>query len=143
MELNSMYEVKNMKMAAYVLLMASVAILMYMAGNESILMGMLNNPSYAALLTTDGSADLAKMNLWVLGAAGILTVALGLAIASLTGFGSLYIVALILAFAFLNLVVFPIGSILDPSTPDIVKIPMILFFNILLFITIYSEGRGR
>jgi hypothetical protein len=60
----------------------------------------------------------------------------------LQGFSVMFLIPLLLLTIFMNLVVFPISFIFDPTLPDIIKLPITLFYNILLFMAILSFVRG-
>ena len=131
-----------MKLSAYVIFLFGISLMMYLTGSQSMLLAVWGNMH--PLTDNQNHLDQSKMwNAIFIGGTAILGSAV---IAILAGwalnFGSLYIVALILLFGFMNIVVFPLNDILTDA-PDIVKIPMFLFFNILFALMIYDEGRGR
>ena len=59
---------------------------------------------------------------------------------ALLGFGITYVIPIVMLFAFLNFLVFPIGSLFDPQSaiPDSIKLLVLAFFNIMTILTLLS-----
>lgn len=135
--------------------MFAISAILYMMGQNSILGQIYAQQGSGALSASDTSAtsinplniltiwqntgavfDVIMVFLVVLIGAGVITQALG--------FGSFYIFPAIIFFAVMNFIIFPFSFIIDPSIdmPDILKIPIIVLFNIMLVMAIMSFVRG-
>ena len=60
----------------------------------------------------------------------------------LSGFGAIYIIPIFIIIVVLNIFAFPVSSIITPDTPDMIRIPLLLFFNTLLLLTAITFIRG-
>jgi len=85
---------------------------------------------FNSIASTDGLAAL-----------GISAVA-ALALTFLSGFGAIYIIPIFIIIVVFNVFAFPVSSIITSATPDIVRIPLLLFFNVLLLLTAITFIRG-
>jgi hypothetical protein len=130
------------KLATYVFLLIACNIVLYFAGDTNLYTALtVNTGAYASFTDSEGNFTTDAMYGWLF--FSVLILAAGVAVAWLSGFGAIYVLALILVFAFLNIFIFPLSLVLDNSTPEAVKALVMLVFNGLLALTIYSEGRGR
>jgi hypothetical protein len=146
-------------MFTYLVLIFSLAVVFYFMGYQSPLLEVLANQgctqseleaaeaagvsincamdvqSFVAKLASNITTDTSLQ--------GLIGVAIiGFAVSLLTGFATMYIIPLIMLMVFLNYVVFPISFIADPLLPDMVKIPLFVFFNLLGIMAIVSFVRG-
>jgi hypothetical protein len=77
---------------------------------------------------------------WILVLAGI--IGLASLISQGVGFASFYIFPAIILYAMFNFLIFPFSFLMDTSMPDTIKLPLILLYNGLLSLCIYTAVRG-
>lgn len=131
-----------MKLAIYVFLLISCSAVLYFTGDTNILTA-LSDPNSQYHQLVDANGNLTNTGLYTLVFGSILAAGGAIALSQLMGFGAIYVVALLLVFGFLNIFIFPLSVVLDATTPAEIKAVIVLFFNGLLALTIYGEGRGR
>ena len=146
-----------MRMWTYVILMFAMTAVMYMSGETSVMAQMYAQQGNGTLSATDktpsgwDAVSVLSPETWK-GSLGVfntimifftILVSAGLLMTSL-GFGSFFIFPAFALFAVFNFIIFPFSGILSPSStmPDIVRIPIIVLFNILLVMSILSFIRG-
>jgi hypothetical protein len=147
-----------MRFETYVMLLFSLSVVFFFLGYQSPLMQVLNNQgcttaqiaaaeaagtslnctitpsSFLSILASNMTSDnaiAALLGIAVIGAAVLLS-----------GFGAIYIIPLMMLLAFLNYVVFPISFIFDPALPALIKYPLVVFFNLLMILSVVSFTRG-
>ena len=152
-----------MRLETYIMLMFSISIVFYFLGYQSPLLMVLTNQGCtqaqidaAEIAGTSLSCSITPASfLTVLASnmtidnmtsdnaiAALLAIAVTGAAVLLSGFGAIYIIPLMMLLAFMNYVVFPISFIFDPLLPAIIKYPLIVFFNLLMILSIISFTRG-
>lgn len=147
-----------MRLETYIMLMFSISIVFYFLGYTSPLMMVLNNQGCtqaqidaAAIAGTSLSCSITPSSFLTVLASNMtsdnaIAALLGIAVIGaavlLSGFGAIYIIPLMMLLAFMNYVVFPISFIFDPLLPAIIKYPLIVFFNLLMILSIISFTRG-
>jgi len=146
-----------MRMWTYVILMFAMTAIMYMSGETSVMTQIYAQQGNGTLSATDktpsgwDTISILNYKTWV-GSLGVfntimvfftILVGAGLLTSSL-GFGSFFIFPAFALFAVFNFIIFPFSGILSPSSsmPDIVRIPIIVLFNLLLVMSILSFIRG-
>jgi hypothetical protein len=67
---------------------------------------------------------------------------LGIGIGMLLGFSAMFVIPVVLAWAFINLFVFPFSFLLDPAFPAEVVIPVTAFLNVLTGLALLNFIRG-
>jgi len=89
-----------------------------------------------ALLCDDPNVVLGSAFAWILLA--------GAFAALMTGFAAIYFIPILLLLAFLNFFIFPLDFIFSGSgvMPDLLKVPLIAFFNVLMVLAIANFIRG-
>jgi hypothetical protein len=89
-----------------------------------------------ALLCEDPNVVLGSALAWILLAGGLA--------ALITGFSAIYVIPIILLLAFLNFFIFPLGFVFGGTdvVPDILKTPIIAFFNVLTVLAVTNFIRG-
>jgi amino acid permease len=74
----------------------------------------------------------------LLGAALVVTVA-----SLLTGYASMYVIPLVIAFVIANLFLFPLDELFNPSFPPMISVPLMLILNLLLVMAVIDFIRGK
>lgn len=149
-----------MKLSAYVLLLFAVSLSLYLMGFSSPIFYMWNAQGGDSLIIACSSESLepeafeaCKQNALINSMISNLTsdeslkLILGISILGLLtslvgGFGAVYIVPMILLLVFINYIIFPISFVFDTSMPEIIKIPLITFMNVLTVLAIVHFIRG-
>jgi hypothetical protein len=119
--------------------MGFTSVLGYMADNHETQFGSLFMPLACEEGTDCDTNDNALLNLII---TSVSIGALGIVIALFTGYSAVYLVPILLLIAILNLVVFPISFIFDPSMSEFIKIPLVMFFNVMTILAIVNFIRG-
>lgn len=128
------------------MLWVAIVVVFYFLGYPPSIINILNS----AYLNGNGALDIKTLLIAIfnsittdagLAALGISALA-ALALTFLSGFGAIYIIPIFIIIVVLNLFTFPLSTIIVASTPDIIKIPLLLFFNILLLLTAITFIRG-
>lgn len=133
-----------MRFGAYVMLMFSIALVMYLLGFQSILLYIWTNQNENALEHKDVLTEIAHSITSEEGLQLLLGIAvIGVVATLLGGFGATFLVPLLILLVVLNYVVFPISFLIDPNVPAIIRIPAIIFINILTILSILDFIRGR
>jgi hypothetical protein len=148
-----------MRLETYIMLLFSITIVFYFLGYQSPLMQVLTNQGCtqaqidaAALAGTSLNCSITPASFLTVLASNMtsdnaIAALLGIAVIGaavlLSGFGAIYIIPLMMLLAFMNYVVFPISFIFDPLLPAIIKYPLIVFFNLLMILSIVSFTRGN
>jgi hypothetical protein len=134
-----------MRLTNYVMLWFAITVVFYFLGYPPAILGFLS-----ATYSTDGYLSLDKLLISLfnsittdagLAALGISALA-ALALTFLSGFGAIYIIPIFIIIVVFNVLVFPVSMIITPDIPDIVRLPLLLFFNILLLLTAITFIRG-
>ena len=148
-----------MRWENYVLFLFSLSVVFYFFGYTSPLMKTLSNQGCTDAKIAEAKANGTELNCVVDAASLLKAIAqnitsdksledlllisvVGFAALLLTGFGTIYLIPLIMLLTLLNYVVFPISFIADPALPDFVKYPLVVFFNLLTVFAISSYVRG-
>lgn len=128
------------------MLWVAIVIVFYFLGYPPSIINILN----ASYLNGNGALDIKTLLIAIfnsittdagLAALGISALA-ALALTFLSGFGAIYIIPIFIIIVVLNLFAFPLSTIITASTPDIIKVPLLLFFNMLLLLTAITFIRG-
>lgn len=138
-----------MRFGAYILFMFSIVLVFYLMGYKSAAMTELYNQQ-ADVSAADGSIDiplfLAGMAESALAPQNFISlVIIAIAAAATTlilGYAAIYIIPIAMLIFIMNYVVFPFAFILDPSTPDMIRIPVTVFLNLITMMGILSFVRG-
>ena len=115
------------------------SIMGYMADNHEEQFGSLFMPLACEEGTECDENDSALLNLII---TAVSIGALGIVIALFTGYSAVYLVPILLLIAILNLIIFPISFIFDPAMSEFIKIPLVMFFNIMSILAIINFIRG-
>jgi len=140
-----------MRLVAFVILMFSMAVVFYFMGFQSPLLSVYSaqggqNINPASFLQLLGQSIL--NNAAAAGLLGLAIAATSVAALILSGYSAIYLIPIIFLGAVLNLLVFPISSVLGQcnttacSTPPELSIPLIVFFNLLWLLTLLGFARG-
>ncbi len=138
-----------MRFGAYVMLMFCISLVFYIIGYRSIaLMTLYNNQ--AAVSNADGSIDYLRFVGVIVTSAITPQNALGLVVVGiaaaattlLLGFAAIYIIPIAMLLLVMNYLLYPFSFVFDPSMPDIVKIPLYVFFNLMTMLAVMSFARG-
>lgn len=132
-----------MKMSSYLLLMFSMSLVLYLLGYTSVFNLALDN-QHAEVGNDNGFIQqkdvLTRLADLMLSGSG-LTILIGGVIAGLVGtllggHGAPYVIKLVMLLAFVNLFVFPLSFIFDPSTPTLLSQPVLYFFNLITVLSV-------
>ncbi|MDD3906561.1 MAG: hypothetical protein PHS46_08610 [Candidatus Omnitrophica bacterium] len=133
-----------MRLGAYILLMFSITVVFYMMGYNSVALNALyaaqsgDTFDIATFLGHLAEGALAPQN--AIGT--VLALIAGAAATLIAGYAAIYIIPLAFLLMFLNLVVYPFSFVLDPAMPDMIKVPLVVFFNLLSIMAVLSFIRG-
>jgi len=138
-----------MRFGAYVLFMLSIVLVFYFMGYKSEAMTKFQDQQ-AGITKADGSIDiptfLGNMAESALAPQNLLSsivVALAAVAGSLIlGYAAIYIIPIAMLIFIVNYVVFPFSFVIDPGTPDMIRIPVMVFLNALTMLAILSFVRG-
>ena len=133
-----------MRLTAYAFLIFFLSATFYLMGFTSPLMDMYNQQqgqpiSIPDLLSKMITAILTEEGLIQLGVVATAAVVVTL----LTGFGAIYIFPILFLLVVLNYIIFPLSFVFDASMPDILKILLVAFFNMLTVLFIMNFVRGQ
>ena len=156
-----------MKLSAYVMLLFAISLSLYLMEFRSPLIYMWEAQGESGLIIScnadnfkdaEGVVDQVAFNacrdnslinkmISSLTSPESLTLILGIAILGLlttfiAGFGATYIVPMIILLVFINYIIFPISFVFDTRMPDLIKIPLITFMNIITVLAIVHFVRG-
>lgn len=131
-----------MRLTAYILLLFSISLVFYLLGYTSL----LNYYTEQQGGTLDFMETLKTLTKAMLSDEGI-SILLGVAITGLVatligGFGAMYVFPIVMLLVFANYLLFPLSFLLDQTLPDIIKIPLVVLFNLLTLLTIITFVRG-
>lgn len=131
-----------MRLTAYVILLFSISLVFYLLGYTNLLSYYSQHQGgtmdFVNLLKTLAQAILSDEGISILLGVAIT----GLVATLLGGFGAMYIFPILMLLTFANYLLFPLSFLLDQSLPDIVKLPLIVLFNLLTLLTIITFVRG-
>lgn len=151
---------------AYVILLFCISLALYFVGYTSPLLQYYNCQGQNSLSGTDivqgsghaiqncpgvanGTQSAGIANAFINDTTGLILIGFVALIASGIisnllgqGYSAIYIIPLLILMAVLNLVVFPMSFITQSAMPDILKIILIVFFNLLTVLAIISFVRG-
>lgn len=134
-----------MRFAAYVVLLFSISVMLWMFGYPSTIMYLYEQSAEEA---TDPASLIYSMASNLLNSeAGIVLLGLtGLAVVLATflsgGFIAMFIVPMIIMMAVLNFLVFPLSFLFDAALPLEIRVIGIVFFNMLTVLATLSFVRG-
>lgn len=144
-----------MRLGAYVLMLFSMSLVFFLMGYDPLLLSSANSYSQSMnnTYTAQGGSTLTEGG--VIGAMAGVTLEPNIAIATIIGalvaayaaslvmgFSAIYIIPMAILIGILNLLIFPISFIVDPSVPQIISIPAVVLMNIFLILSILSFVRG-
>lgn len=134
-----------MHLTNYIMFWFAITVVFYFLGYPPAILGFMN-----AAYTDNGYLDMGATLIAIfnsittdagLAALGI-SAAAALALTFLSGFGAIYIIPIFILIVIVNIFAFPIGTIITPDIPIIVRIPLLLFFNVLFMLTAITFIRG-
>lgn len=134
-----------MRFSGYVLLLFSISLVFYLMGFKSVLLVTLFDNQGGDAFEPQGflgkvaEGTLAPQNAIALLGIGVVAT---LAVSLVAGYAAIYIIPMAILIMILNFVVYPFSFIIDPATPDIIKFPLVVFFNILSILALLSFIRG-
>lgn len=147
-----------MRFTAYVTLMICMAMTFYWLGYQSVGGALITQYNSQCTTTTPGGTctpgpmnigDIlmhiaqASMQNQSLAQLLLITLVAGTLAAVLGGFGSMYIIPMIILAAVLNWFVFPLGFIVETGVfPDYIAVPLVVLFNGLMILTVVTFVRG-
>lgn len=126
----------------------SISLVLYLMGYSSLIIN--TYAEHAKESSSSGFLEISDvlriMANAVLSPSGLQLLLIG-AVAALSslllgGFGSMYIVPMMLLLSILNLFVFPFSFIVSASIPSYVSIPLVVFINLLTLLCITTFVRG-
>lgn len=134
-----------MRLTNYIMLWVAIVVVFYFLGYPPGIINIIST-SYTSggvldiktLLTALFNSITTDAGLSALGISALAA----LALTFLSGFGAIYIIPIFIIIVIFNVLAFPISSIITASTPDIIRIPLLLFFNVLLLLTGITFIRG-
>jgi hypothetical protein len=131
-----------MRLIAYTILLFSVSLMLYLLGYTNLLSYYAEQQGgpmdFVGILKTLAKALLSDEGLSVLLGVAIT----GLIATILGGFGAMYIFPMLTLLVFANYLLFPLSFLLDQDMPEIVKLPLVVFFNLLTLLTVITFVRG-
>ena len=134
-----------MRLTNYIMLWLAIVLVFYFLGYPPAIINVIN-ASFTAGGTLDIKLTLVAMFNAIASADGLAALGISaiaaLALTFLSGFGAIYIIPIFIIIVVFNIFAFPVSSIITPGTPDIVRIPLLLFFNVLLLLTAITFIRG-
>jgi hypothetical protein len=134
-----------MRLTNYIMLWLAIVLVFYFLGYPPGIINVLNT-SYTAGGYLDIKTMLTGFFDSIATPAGISALGINAAAAViltfLAGFGAIYIIPIFIFIVVVNIFAFPVSSIIVSTTPDIIKIPLLLFFNVLLLLTAITFIRG-
>ncbi len=128
-----------MRYSTYMLLLFSISLVLYYFGygpvvnifsehDQPISIGCPEGDPYC----TDQSTVIGAIFLVLLGAAAL--------VALVTNFSAMYVIPILLLMATLNFFIFPLNFIY--SAPDLLKVPLFTFFNVITVLAVLDFIRG-
>ena len=135
-----------MRLTNYIMLWLAICLVFYFLGYPPGIINVLNT-SY---MNANGTLDITNLlkslfdgittpaGLTALGVSAVAAVVL----AFLSGFGAIYIIPIFIIIVVFNIFAFPVSSVITSDTPDIIRVPLLLFFNTLLLLTAITFIRG-
>ena len=147
-----------MRLTAFVIMMFSISLVMYFMGFQSPILYLWNNQGGTYMqpqcVATNNSACLQSGAANIVGnalvpggdtiLAGLTGLALVGVVASLLGgFSAVYILPLLIVSAVLGYLILPVSMLFSLAMPDVVRIPLIVLYNILVVITVVGFVRGQ
>ena len=131
-----------MRLTAYIILLFSISFVFYLLGYTNLLTYYAEQQGG----TLDFDGVLKTLTQAILSDEG-LSILLGVAITGLVatligGFGAMYVFPIVMLLVFANYMLFPLSFLLDQSLPEIIKLPLIVLFNLLTLLTIITFVRG-
>lgn len=136
-----------MRLSAYLILLFSVGLILYFMGYAPII-NIFNAKGASPLSISCPNTDKYcqqnnATNTGVVLGASILAILGATALGSLIiGYSAIFIIPIVLLIGLLNFFVFPLNFMMDPSFPDIIKYPVLAFFNILTVLAVLNFVRG-
>ena len=135
-----------MRLTNYIMLWLAICLVFYFLGYPPGIITVLSSTYTNANGTIDITTLLKSLFDGITTPAGL--TALGIsAVAAvvltfLSGFGAIYIIPIFIFIVVVNVFAFPISDIITSTTPDIIRIPLLLFFNTLLILSAITFIRG-
>lgn len=133
-----------MRFYAYVILMFAIALVFYLMGYQPVLFYVFQNQGSGFMNAQDVLMSFARMFTSEQGLTYLLALAVVGVVATLTGsFAALYIIPLLMLVAILNFLIFPFSFVFDPALPEIIKVPVVVFFNLITILALSTFIRGQ
>jgi hypothetical protein len=134
-----------MRLTNYIMLWVAIVIVFFFLGYPPNIISVISS-SYTSGGVLDIKSVLTSLFNSITTDAGLAALGISalaaLALTFLSGFGAIYIIPIFIIIVVFNIFTFPISTIITATTPDIVKIPLLLFFNVLLLLTAITFIRG-
>jgi len=134
-----------MRLGAYVLLMFAVSAVFYFLGYKPIaLESVYSNQGGDTFTESDIFSKLTEgaLSPGTSLAAVVAAIAIAFAATLVAGYAAIYIIPIAILILLFNYLIFPFSFVLDPATPDIIKLPVVALMNILMIMSFLSFARG-
>ena len=143
-----------MRLGAYLILMFSLSIGLYMFGEVPVVMALTSSynlqggstlmvgvSSGANVGQLQNNAVIDKIVSVLIPTVGVTGILAATAVLFM-GFGAIYIIPVLIVVALLNLFIFPFSFLVTGTMPDFIAMPLAIFLNLLLVLSIVSFVRG-
>jgi len=141
-----------MRLTAYLVLMLCISITFYWLGYSSAYSALKLTYDQQTALTGGSAMDIGAIITFIATQATsnpAMSVLIGMTLVAGTvgalfgGFGSMYIIPMIILAAILNWFVFPLGFIVGTGVlPDFLSVPLVVVFNVLMILAVVTFVRG-
>lgn len=137
-----------MRLTAYVILLFSFSLVGYWLGYQPIgisaLQDLYNRQGTGPLDYVDVLRSIGTAMLDPNGPIGVLGIAAltGIAVALISGYAGLYVLPLLMLVVVLNIFIIPTSYIVSPLIPDLIKIPILVFLNLVIGLMLVQFIRG-